>query len=197
MRRELRRRRAALSPEVSRRHSRRLVDHLARSRILRTSRRIALYLPANAEIDPTGLFDRRLGPGHRLYLPVLRPGPSPQLWFGRYEPGDRLVLNRFGIAEPVTRGRRLTRPRDLDLVLVPLVGFDNRGNRLGMGGGYYDRSFAFLRHRRHGWRKPRLVGTAFACQRVEEIPTEDWDVPLDGVATEEGLRWFLPSGPRT
>jgi 5-formyltetrahydrofolate cyclo-ligase len=194
LRRELRRRRAALTPGVRSQLSNRLVEHLARAHELRGSRRIALYLPNDAEIDPTGLFERPLRPGRRLYLPVLRPGPNSRLWFAPYRPGERLVLNRFGIPEPVARGRRLTRPLDLDLVLVPLVGFDKLGNRLGMGGGFYDRSFSFLRHRTRGWHKPVLVGTAFACQQIAEIPAQPWDVPLDAVATEDGIRWFGKAG---
>jgi 5-formyltetrahydrofolate cyclo-ligase len=194
LRRELRRRRAALSSDVRSHHSDRLVRHLALAHELRGSRRIALYLPNDAEIDPTGLFERPLRPGRRLYLPVLRPGPNARLWFARYEPGERLVLNRFSIPEPVARGRRLTRPLDLDLVLVPLVGFDRHGHRLGMGGGFYDRSFSFLRHRTRGWHRPVLIGTAFACQQIDEIPPEPWDVPLDAVATEDGIRWFGKAG---
>lgn len=194
LRRELRRRRAALSRQVRSRHSRHLVLHLSLAHELRGLRRVALYLPNDAEIDPTGLLECPRRPDRRHYLPVLRPGPYSRLWFAPYEPGERLVLNRFGIPEPVARGRRLTRPLDLDLVLVPLVGFDGQGNRLGMGGGFYDRSFSFLRHRERGWRRPLLIGTAFACQEIEDIPSEPWDVPLDAVATEEGIRWFPPRG---
>ena len=76
----------------------------------------------------------------------------------------------------------------LDLVLVPLVGFDGAGNRLGMGGGFYDRSFAFLGQRR--WRRPRLVGVAFDLQRVDRLPRRAWDVPLDAVASERGCYRF-------
>ena len=79
--------------------------------------------------------------------------------------------------------------RRLDLVLMPLVGFDSTGSRLGMGGGFYDRSFAFLR-RRQKWRKPNLIGAAFDCQKVEQIDGQSWDVPLSGVMTESGVELF-------
>jgi len=74
----------------------------------------------------------------------------------------------------------------LDIALVPLVAFDDYGRRLGMGGGYYDRTFAYLRHREH-WRRPKLIGVAFEFQRVAELPAQPWDVPLDGIITEKGL----------
>jgi 5-formyltetrahydrofolate cyclo-ligase len=76
--------------------------------------------------------------------------------------------------------------RVLDVILMPLVAFDGQGNRLGMGAGYYDRTLAFLRHRRH-WRKPRIIGLAYEFQRMPALPAEPWDVPLDGIITEAGF----------
>jgi 5-formyltetrahydrofolate cyclo-ligase len=74
----------------------------------------------------------------------------------------------------------------LDLMLVPLVGFDGACNRIGMGGGFYDRTLAYLRRRRH-WRRPRLIGIAHECQRVDRIDPRPWDIPLDAVVTEQGV----------
>ncbi len=92
--------------------------------------------------------------------------------------------NNFGIAEPGDRGRILT--AELDVVLVPLVGFDDAGNRLGMGGGFYDRHFSFLRSRTH-FRRPRLIGVAYEMQRLPKLPTDPWDVPLWAVVTDRGI----------
>ena len=78
---------------------------------------------------------------------------------------------------------------DLDLVLVPLVAFDDRGNRLGMGGGYYDQTFAFLSQRQH-YRRPTLLGVAYEFQRLVALPVQAWDIPLDGVATEKRVQWI-------
>ncbi len=83
-------------------------------------------------------------------------------------------------------GRETIYPRWLDLVLVPLVGFDARGHRLGMGAGFYDRRFVFLRHRRT-WRKPLLIGLAFEVRRVERLAEAAHDVPLWGVVTERAV----------
>jgi len=83
----------------------------------------------------------------------------------------------------------LMNARWLHVLIVPLVGFDDNGNRLGMGGGYYDATLSFLRRRRI-WRKPFLIGLAYECQRAARIPSETWDIRLDAVLTETGLTRF-------
>jgi len=189
LRRHLRSLRRALSPVEQRAHGRALASHLGRSRLLLNSRRVALYLPADGEIDTVPLLRllRRLK--RRCFLPVLRGAPHYALWFVEVRPGDRLKANRFRILEPSIRRRKPAPAWGLDLILLPLVGFDGRGNRLGMGGGYYDRTLAFLRRRRH-WRRPKLIGLAHECQRVDELAANPWDIPLDGVATEAAIyRW--------
>lgn len=120
---------------------------------------------------------------------MLVPFSKQKLWFAKFSPTDKLAYNRFGIPEPVRR--RLIKPCALDLVLTPLVAFDCNGHRVGMGGGYYDRSFAFLR-RRHHWRKPRLLGLAYELQKLARIIPNDWDVPLDAVATEARIYRVTP-----
>ena len=112
-------------------------------------------------------------------LPVLDDDDT--LRFAPWRPGEPLVENRFGIPEPDVDASTRLRPDQLDFVVVPLVAFDARGQRLGMGGGWYDRSFAF---RRAQAATPRLVGAAFAVQQAGAIPTAPWDVPLDAVCTE-------------
>jgi 5-formyltetrahydrofolate cyclo-ligase len=99
----------------------------------------------------------------------------------------RLQENRFGIPEPCVPARALVRAQLLDLILVPLVAFDASGNRLGMGGGYYDRSLAFVAQRQH-WRKPHVVGLAYEFQRVARMPANAWDVPLAAVVTNRS--WY-------
>jgi 5-formyltetrahydrofolate cyclo-ligase len=134
-------------------------------------------------MDPWPLMERLWSLGKTLYLPILVPFSDRRLWFSAYKRGDPLIVNRFGILEPERHHYRRIRPAALDLVLTPLVAFDPMGHRLGMGGGYYDRSFAFLNTRRH-WRKPRLLGLAYEFQRHPLLEAEAWDVPLDAVATE-------------
>jgi 5-formyltetrahydrofolate cyclo-ligase len=137
-------------------------------------------------MDPRPLMDYLCSMGKTLYLPVLVNFSERKLWFSAYTPGDPLVRNRFGIPEPKRVHDRRIRTVALDLVLLPLVAFDTMGHRLGMGGGYYDHSFEFINLRVH-WRKPRLVGLAYEFQRVPLIEPEPWDIPLDAIATEQGV----------
>ena len=153
------------------------------------SQHIAVYLPSDGEIDPRPLMQYLWSTGKTLYLPVLVSFSAQRLWFSPYSPGDRLVLNRHGIPEPERVHRRRIKPVSLDLVLTPLVGFDDTGHRLGMGGGYYDRAFGFLNKRTH-WKKPRLMGLAFELQRCRTLASAPWDVDLDAVATEKTVYHF-------
>jgi 5-formyltetrahydrofolate cyclo-ligase len=181
-RRELRAARRRLSPDDQRRHTRALTRLLSRHPWFLRARRIAAFWPADGELDPRPLLELAIGRGRRGFLPALRPGTRRKLWFLPYRPGAPLGRNRLGIPEPRSR-RRPALAWTLDLILVPLVGFDADGNRLGMGGGFYDRTLGFLRWRTH-WHRPRLIGIAHACQRVARIDPRPWDVPLDAVATE-------------
>lgn len=185
-RRELRAARGRLSPREQQRHAAAVTRRLARCRWFLGARRIGLYWPADGELDPRPLLRHALGRGRRCFLPVLRPHPRRALWFVRFRPGEPMRPNRFRIPEPAHRGRHLRLAWTLDLLLVPLVGFDDACNRIGMGGGFYDRTLAYLRGRRH-WRRPRLIGVAHECQRVERIDPRPWDIPLDAVVTEQGV----------
>lgn len=147
---------------------------------------IALYWPADGEPD-LRLLAALIKPHQSLYLPILTRGL--RLRFALWQLDFPVRLNRFRIPEPRHRVIDRRAARQLDMILMPLVGFDDAGNRLGMGGGFYDRTLAF-RHARRRWRKPLLIGVAFGLQRCPSLPAEPWDVPLDGVVTEDGLRLF-------
>jgi 5-formyltetrahydrofolate cyclo-ligase len=185
LRQTIRARRRAVTPAEARRCALQLARVLRCSRLVRNSQRIAAYVAADGEMDPQHLIEDLWALGKAVYLPVLVPFTRNRLWFARYTPDTRLVINRFGIPEPDRA--ELIRANVLDLVLTPLVAFDHAGHRIGMGGGFYDRSFAFLRARRH-WRKPRLLGIAYSFQQQAAITAAPWDVPLDAIATENGLR---------
>jgi 5-formyltetrahydrofolate cyclo-ligase len=181
LRQRIRQQRKSLTRTEAEDCAEQLAQRAARHTLILQSQHIAAYLAADGEIDPWPLLQLLWGLGKNIYLPVLVPFSNGQLWFAKFNPADKLVLNRFGIPEP--EQRRLIKPCALNLVLTPLVAFDGNGHRIGMGGGYYDRSFAFLRRRRH-WRKPRLLGLAYELQRQASIKPNDWDIPLDAVATE-------------
>lgn len=180
LRRQLRARRRALGPGRQHAAARRLARTVAASPLFLQARRLALYLAADGEIDPAPLARLAWARGKQVFLPVLHPLWQDRLLFVAWRPGDRLARNRYGIPEPAALAGQVA-PWQLDLVLLPLVGFDAAGNRLGMGGGYYDRTFA----RRLDWpRKPRLCGLAHRCQQVERLPVRPWDVPLERVFTD-------------
>ncbi len=163
---------------------------IATSRLFQKSRSIAFYLANDGEIDLQPLIKLAWKQKKRCYLPVLGHRHSRSLWFVPYTPGTKLYRNSFGINEPVhKRSTRLLKVQSIDLVFMPLVAFDEQGNRLGMGGGFYDRTLAYL-HNRKQWRKPHLIGTAFGFQKVKLLDTRIWDVPLHGVATDEEFRIF-------
>jgi 5-formyltetrahydrofolate cyclo-ligase len=170
-------------------HSR-LMSHQAKAcRALHNAKRIAFYLANDGEMDPTPLLELACKAGKTCYLPILRSRPSRSLWFGEYKPGQTLALNRFGIPEPITRHHKIIKPWGLDVVIMPLVAFDLDGNRLGMGGGFYDRSFAYKKSRSH-WKTPKLIGVAHEIQRVSHLPSNPWDIPLNGVITEQAYYSF-------
>lgn len=167
----------------------RLAQQVSRTPLVRNSRHIAAYLAEDGEMDTWPLLEILWSAGKTIYLPVLACYPQRHLWFSAFTPGQNLVHNRYGILEPERAHRRRIRPTALDLVLMPLVAFDTAGYRLGMGGGYYDRSFAFLNHR-HYWRKPRLLGLAYEFQHIPPVKPQPWDVPLDAVGTEEHIYYW-------
>ncbi|MDX1455265.1 MAG: 5-formyltetrahydrofolate cyclo-ligase [Gammaproteobacteria bacterium] len=177
-RQQLRQQRAALS-EAEQVRAARSVRRLAlRVPALSRAERIAVYLPMGGELDPgpcTELFWQR---EQAVFLPCLE---GDTLGFRRFTPDTELQRNRFDIPEPVDTAERLD-GRDLDAVLAPLVGFDRSGNRLGMGGGFYDRTFAFLTPRKR-LQRPKLFGLAYAFQEIDKLEPADWDVPVDGILT--------------
>lgn len=114
------------------------------------------------------------------------------LRFAPWRTGETLVPNRFGIPEPDVPEGALIDAGRMSMVVAPLVGFDARGNRLGMGGGWYDRSFAF---RRTSPAPPYLVGAAFALQQVDALAAEAWDISLDAVCTNSSTLDLRNSHP--
>jgi 5-formyltetrahydrofolate cyclo-ligase len=182
LRRAVRARRRQLRPSA-RAHAELLIHHhLARAPWLAPGNRIALYLAAGSECDVSSVLDLAHARGCRTYLPrILDYGQRRmQLVLDR----GRYTLNRHRIAEPVA-GPGIA-ARELSVIFLPLLGFTTQGVRLGSGAGYYDRLLAFHRPRAPGTR-PLLVGVGFECQRIDDLDPSAHDVPLDFVATENGL----------
>jgi 5-formyltetrahydrofolate cyclo-ligase len=184
LRASLRARRNALTAGERIHASQALVASLEQLPEFLTDRRIAGYWAVSGELPLAALIQGLRERDQTYHLPII--GADRQLMFAPWRPGGAIATNRYGIPEPVVPAVELLAPADLDLVLLPLVGFDRRGLRLGAGGGYYDRSFDFLKGRDAPGR-PLLVGIGYAMQEVPAIDVMPWDVRLDYVATERGL----------
>ncbi|PIB58197.1 5-formyltetrahydrofolate cyclo-ligase [Pseudomonas sp. 2822-17] len=192
LRRMLRTARRALTPSEQRQAAHGLYRQLAQHPLFRRAKHISLYLPTDGEIDPRLLLRAAQRRGKATYLPVLSAWPRTKMVFQRVKPGEKLLPNRFRILEPRVNAKRQRKVWALDLVLLPLVGFDDAGGRLGMGGGFYDRSLAYLA-RRQNWRKPTLLGLAHECQKVDRLAQASWDVPLAGTVTDK--QWYVAKTP--
>ncbi len=186
LRRALRAARAAVGREERGIAAAKLPGHALRQRLLARKRRIGFYMAAKNEIDLGRLLARAKGMGVDCYLPIVPGRGHRKLWFIRLGSQPAWVMNRYGIPEYRHPPARKVRADRLDILFMPLLGFDAEGWRVGMGGGYYDASLAKPRTRRH-WQKPRLIGVAFAAQEVDHIPHDPWDIPMDGVLTERGF----------
>ena len=179
LRSRLRQQRRQLPPELRQRAPRTAATRLLRSAALRGARHIAVYLASPVELDTAPLIERLHRRGCHLYAPVVQH--HGEMHWIELPPRHTRGLRRDakGLRCPsARRPRRLA--RQLDAVIMPLLGFDEYGSRLGTGGGFYDRAFAFRRH----CSRPKLIGYAFAAQQVDRIPVEPWDVPLDAIVTE-------------
>jgi 5-formyltetrahydrofolate cyclo-ligase len=182
LRRQLRQKRRNLSHQQQQQAAYAIDRIIAQSGLIAASRSIALYIANDGEINPAALLDRLLNLRIKCFLPVIRR--SGKLAFVRYRRGDRLQPNHFGIAEP-TKRKRLRQGWSISTVFMPLVGFDRQGRRLGMGGGFYDRSFS--RQGSANNQSPRLIGLAHQCQEVDTIIREAWDIPLAWIVTDKEI----------
>ena len=160
--------------------SRVAAEHLFKYAAFQKSKHIACYSPFRDEFDSTSVIQKIWQVNKICYLPILTE--KKELFFVRYDEGDKLLTNRYSILEPENTSRKI-KPQDLDMVITPLVVFDSLGHRLGTGGGYYDRTFAFL-HQGKAFNKPWMIGLGFAIQQAEQIPTDPWDINLHAVVTE-------------
>ncbi len=185
LRKQIRQQRRQLPPQQQHQHAQLISHQVCRHPLFLNSRRIAGYLAEDGEINPELIIEKAWRYKKEVYLPILPP-TGHSLFFAPFTPHSRLIPNRFGIPEPDIHPSHWIRARQLNLILLPLVAFDSQGNRLGMGGGFYDRSLEFTRHRKQ-WHSPHLLGLAHDLQKVDQLPCESWDVPLNMIASEQQL----------
>ena len=182
LRKSLRQTRRQLSPIQQDHAAMHLYHRISGQHDFRKAKRIAFYIASDGEIDPSLLLATALARGQHCYLPLIHPLRPERMLFLRYRQGDPLLRHRWGMWQPALRRGTSVQARALDIAFVPLVGFDSTCNRLGMGKGFYDKTFSFKA--RTGRSSPKLIGLAHDCQRVECLESQAWDVRMDKIVTD-------------
>lgn len=175
LRQTMRAKRRALSREEQRQASLNLCENL-QPFITPLVKNVALYLANDGEISPDTFIKSLWLNKIDVYLPVLHPFSKGNLLFLRFDQHTQMQVNKYGISEPALDVRQVCPVADIDIMFTPLVAFDAQGNRMGMGGGYYDRTLA---------QQPQLttIGLAHDCQQVDKLTTQPWDMPMNGIVT--------------
>lgn len=184
LRKQLREARKALSPKEREQKSLAITHNLANYLPFRNARAVAAYWATSEEVATGPLMQLAHDLGKSVYLPVINTARwrSEPMYFEEYVPGEtELKDNKYGIPEPKHRPGTPIRSQDLDLIMVPLVGFNEACDRIGMGGGYYDRTLSAS-----GFRGTRFIGIAFACQQAQ-FEALSHDVAMDAIVTETGI----------
>ena len=185
IRKLIRDRRRGLSDEQRTHAAEGLLQRLLTVSAFQEAHSVAMYLVNDGEIDPVSVKKWCWENGRRPYVPVIVPEKGTTLLFAELKEDTKFSENQFGIMEPISGPDDLIEANMLDLVLMPLVAFDCYGNRVGMGGGYYDTTFEFVSDALPS--KPDLIGIAHELQKVEKIDAESWDIPLSRVITDSAI----------
>ncbi len=202
LRKQLRTARICASNQFSDQALASLTQQLTKLRVYKTAKNIAVYLPFKSEFPTQTIIQSNFEMGKKTYVPKITSTRSSKMRFielnnettKRFlskKNTNQLAKNKLGIEEP-KHSNKVLRPQSLDIIFMPLLGFDIDGGRLGMGGGYYDRALSFKPALQY-IRKPYLIGLAYEAQQLKKIQTEPWDVFLDGVITEENFYSIHPS----
>jgi len=188
IRRHITQQRKQLSKQQQQLRSQQTANHLYHSSYFLQAKHIAYYLPIAGEADPTSLRTSTHKNEKTFYLPIVAQDGENELLFAKIHKNTHYKKNKYGIKEPIYHVKDLLAADKLDLVITPLVSFDHQGNRLGMGGGYYDRTFAFKCKKNTIAKKtPILIGYAYDFQQVNKLQPENWDISLNGIVTESGI----------
>lgn len=180
LRQQKRKQRRQLSPSEQATHAQQLAEQLIKHPVFIDSHCIAAYLSNDSEIDPIHIIEQAWKLGKQMYLPVLSAHEN-SLLFAPFNKDSVMCRNQFAIDEPDCLPEHWLKAEHMDLILLPLVAFDEQGNRIGMGGGFYDRSLANIREQE---KSTQLIGLAHEIQKTPQLETQSWDVPLHAIATE-------------
>lgn len=185
LRKNIRSARRAVGPQLRQQHSSTICQRISELDSYQAATRIAAYLAFDGEADPMELMVAAVDQGKQVFLPVI-VGKSKPLAFAPWTPATPMEKNRFNILEPQVDQADWISADQLDYVVNPLVGFDEHRNRIGVGGGFYDRTFAFLNEPAQS-KSVQLVGFAFELQKIPSIQPQEWDIRLDAVVTESNV----------
>ena len=183
IRKLIRTKRRSLSAEQQTAAAEKITRELFNNQYIQQAKTIAVYLAADGELDLSFFIQECWQQGKQVYLPVIHPFSQGNLLFLHYQQDSQLVSNQYGILEPKLNVNNVLPSARLDIIITPLVAFDNNGNRMGMGGGFYDRTLASrnIANNQNVKATPYPIGVAHQCQQLDEIPIESWDVPLQEI----------------
>lgn len=178
LRQQIRKQRQSLSKEFQQQSAELLLQQL--KTLLKQGQTIALYLANDGELSPHVVIDKANELNVNVVLPVLHPVRKGYLNFQRFAETTQMTANQYGIAEPKLSSVDTVPLENIDIICLPLVAFDSDGNRLGMGGGYYDRTLAKIGELAN---PPQLIGLAHDIQQLRKLPVQPWDVPITKIIT--------------
>ena len=197
LRSKLRRARMNASKKYAFKANLNLTSQLRKLRVYRSAKNIGIYLPFQSEFPTASIIQSNLKLKKHSYVPSITSIRNKQMRFvplhkknaNNYQQ-HKLKKNVYGISEPKNNCfKKSIKPQSLDIIFLPLLGFNQNGDRLGMGGGYYDRALQFKLAFKH-LKRPYLIGLAFSAQKVPNLNTQKWDIPLNAVITEEDIFHF-------
>ncbi len=192
IRQEVRTKRRQLNAEQQQEQANLLCKTLIAQIDLEHVKHIAIYLANDGELNTKPFINWCWKNKISVYLPVIHPFNKGHLLFLEYAKTSVMIKNKYGISEPKLDVRTIVAVNDIDIIFAPLVAFDQTGNRLGMGGGFYDRTLAvwYLEYQQNKQTKPMPIGLAHNCQKVKAIPIENWDIPLPKIITPSTIYHF-------
>jgi 5-formyltetrahydrofolate cyclo-ligase len=186
-RRRLRELRRSLPESFRKQAARDIARRLGQLGVLKPGRRVAVYVAVRGEVSLDRVIRRGWRTGVHLYTPRVLNLRRRSMAFLPLHPRGDFERSGYGLYEPPYSARARMSVSRLDFVLMPVLGFDRTGHRLGMGAGFYDQAFRHRVDMHRAWRRPRLIGIAYACQEVPKIMSSTWDVALDLIVTEQGV----------
>jgi 5-formyltetrahydrofolate cyclo-ligase len=189
LRKAFRDKRLSLSNEQQTTAAQGLVKQYQKNALFQDARNVALYLSFNGEVNTQPLIDYLWSMNVDVFVPILHPFCKGHLLFQEFTHNTKMRENHFGISEPTLDVQRVCPVENLSIIFTPLVAFDLSGNRLGMGGGFYDRTLARLK-KLGAKPQPIVVGLAHELQKSATLPTETWDIGLPYILTSNKLYSF-------